>query len=125
MEPQEHSTPNQPGGPILLNLGPATVHASASLELKVIRGSATASGGDVTIYPPAATARASMSPPTVTVSRGTRLDLSLPHIEWLMGTSGFWFGIGLGYGGKVGGAVGGVAGGVWGEWRWRQRMRRG
>src|SRR4051812_48516707 len=65
--------------PVLLKLGPATVRASATLDLKVMRGSAEASGGDVTIYPPAATATASMRPPTVTVSKGMRLDLSVPH----------------------------------------------
>jgi hypothetical protein len=93
------------GTPVLLNLGPATVHASASLELTVIRAP----------HPETA------PPPVEAPVRG--IDVGMSHAQWVVG-----FGCSMiplsqlvAPGNRIAAGLALVAGSAWAEWRWRRR----
>ena len=85
---------------VLLNLGPATVRSSASLELKVIRASKH----------PAPPAEATPS-----------VEVGITRKAWLIGTSTAMGGVSqiVAPGNRLAGLIGLAVGYAWAEWIWR------
>jgi len=87
---------------VLLELGPATVHASTSLELTVIRASQQP------------------EPPT---QAAPSVDIGLTHHAWVFSTATAMGTVAqlVAPGNRFASLAGLVVGYVWAEWRWRQQ----
>jgi hypothetical protein len=91
--------------PVLLKLGPATVHASASLELTVIRAP----------HPEAA------PPPVEARVRG--IDVGISRAQWVVGFGSSMTTLSqiVAPGNPIAAGLAFAVGSAWAEWRWRQR----